>query len=63
MEWIIFFLTFGILFLGDIERKGDLIRTFQIVKMRGTSHGSTKFVMNMSSDYGIELAPLLKSNI
>ena len=57
------FIADGIIFLGDFERKGDLIRTLQMVKMRGTSHGRTKFVLNMSSENGIELAPMLKSNI
>ena len=57
------FIADGIIFLGDIERKGDLIRTLQIVKMRGTSHGRTKYMINMSSKNGIELAPILKSNI
>jgi circadian clock protein KaiC len=55
------FIADGILLLGDIERKGDLIRTFQIIKMRGAAHNRTKFAMNISSKNGIELAPLLKS--
>ncbi|MCX6667084.1 MAG: circadian clock protein KaiC, partial [Euryarchaeota archaeon] len=29
------FIADGIIFLGDVERKGDLIRTFQMIKMRG----------------------------
>jgi circadian clock protein KaiC len=57
------FIADGIIFLGDIERKGDLIRTIQLVKMRGTSHSRAKFVLNMSSENGIELVPILKSNI
>jgi circadian clock protein KaiC len=57
------FIADGIIFLGDLERKGDLMRTLQIIKMRGTSHGRTKYVLNMSSKNGIALAPLLKSNI
>jgi len=57
------FIADGILFLGDIERKGDLIRTFQVVKMRGTGHGRSKYVLTMSSKNGIDLAPMLKSNI
>jgi circadian clock protein KaiC len=57
------FIADGIIFLGDIERKGDLIRTFQVVKMRGTSHGRSKYVLNMSSKNGVELAPMLKSNL
>ena len=55
------FISDGIILLGDIERKGDLIRTLQIIKMRGTAHNRTKFAMNISSKNGIELAPLLKS--
>jgi len=56
------FIADGIIYLGDIERKGDLIRTIQTIKMRGTSHGRTKFVLNMSSKNGVELSPMLKSN-
>ena len=56
------FIADGILFLGDHERKGDLIRTLQVIKMRGTSHGRSKFALTMTSQNGIELAPMLKSN-
>ena len=55
------FIADGIVFLGDIERKGDLIRTLQIVKMRGTSHSRSKVAMNLSSKRGVEITPLLKS--
>jgi circadian clock protein KaiC len=55
------FISDGILFLGDIERKGDLIRTFQIIKMRGASHSRTKAAMSISTKNGVEFAPLLKS--
>jgi len=55
------FISDGIMFLGDLERKGDLIRTFQLVKMRGSAHSRTKSAMSISSKNGIELAPLLKS--
>jgi circadian clock protein KaiC len=57
------FIADGIIYLGDVERKGDLIRTLQIIKMRGTPHGRSKYVLNMSSLNGIELAPMLKSII
>lgn len=57
------FIADGIFFLTDVERKGDLIRTFQVIKMRGTGHGRTKFVLSMSSKNGVELAPMLKSNL
>jgi KaiC/GvpD/RAD55 family RecA-like ATPase len=57
------FIADGIIFLGDIERKGDLIRTFQVIKLRGTAHSRTKFAMSMSSKNGVQLSPMLKSNI
>jgi KaiC/GvpD/RAD55 family RecA-like ATPase len=57
------FIANGIIFLGDVERKNDLLHTIQVVKMRGTNHGCAKYVLNMDSKYGIELAPLLKANI
>lgn len=53
------FISDGILFLGDVERGGDLIRTLQIVKMRGVNHSRAKYAMSISSR-GVELAPLLK---
>ena len=56
------FIADGIIFLSDVERKGDLVRTLQIVKMRGTTHGRSKFVLNMSSKNGVELAPMLKTH-
>jgi len=55
------FISDGIMFLGDIERKGDLIRTLQFIKMRGSALNRSKYAMNISSKSGIELAPLLKS--
>jgi circadian clock protein KaiC len=55
------FISDGIIFLGDIDRKGDLIRTLQVIKMRGTAHARTKFALNISAQRGIELVPLLKS--
>ena len=54
------FISDGILFLGDFERKGDLIRTFQIVKMRGTAHDRTKNAMMISTKNGVEFETLLR---
>lgn len=56
------FISDGIIFLGDFERGGDLIRTLQLVKMRGVAHDRTKFVLNISSEDGVELTPMFKSN-
>lgn len=57
------FIADGIIFLGDIERKGDLTRALQVVKMRGTAHSRSKYALSMSSKNGIELAPMLKTTI
>jgi KaiC/GvpD/RAD55 family RecA-like ATPase len=57
------FIADGIIFLEDVERNGNLIRTLQVIKMRGTAHNRTKFVLSLSSKNGVELAPMLKSNV
>ncbi len=49
----------GIILLGNLERKGDLLRTLRIVKMRGTSHSRATYVLDITS-IGILLVPLLK---
>lgn len=56
------FISDGIIFLGDYERGSDLIRTLQLVKMRGIAHDRTKFVLNISPENGAELTPMFKSN-
>jgi circadian clock protein KaiC len=57
------FIADGIIFLGDIERKGDLIRTLQVVKICSTSHGRSKYEISMSTKNGIEPAPIFKTTI
>jgi len=54
------FISDGIIFMSDVERQGDLIRTLQIIKMRGTSHSRSKYVLNMSSKNGIDLTPMFQ---
>jgi len=54
------FISDGIIFMSNVERQGDLIRTLQIIKMRGTSHSRSKYVLNMSSKNGIDLTPMLQ---
>jgi RecA-superfamily ATPases implicated in signal transduction len=49
----------GIILLGNLERKGDLLRTLRVVKMRGTSHSRATYVLDITS-IGILLVPLLK---
>ncbi|MEK6985283.1 MAG: ATPase domain-containing protein [Candidatus Thermoplasmatota archaeon] len=53
------FIGDGIIFLSEMERNNDLVRTLQVIKMRGTEHSRAKFMMDLS-EYGISLAPLLK---
>ena len=55
------FIADGIIFLGDINRSGDIIRTLQIIKMRGTPHDRTKSAMNISTMGGVDLTPLFKT--
>ncbi len=49
----------GIILLGNLERRGDLLRTLQVVKMRGTTHSRAKYILDLTS-CGVLLAPLLK---
>ncbi|MCK4614365.1 MAG: circadian clock protein KaiC, partial [Thermoplasmata archaeon] len=49
----------GIMLLGNINRKGDLLRTIQVVKMRGTPHSRAKHVSDLTPD-GMAIVPLLK---
>jgi circadian clock protein KaiC len=53
------FIADGILFLSEMERQNDLVRTLQVIKMRGTEHSRARFMMDIS-EFGISLAPLLK---
>ena len=53
------FIADGIVFLSEMERQNDLVRTLQVIKMRGTEHSRARFMMDLS-EYGISLAPLLK---
>ena len=50
----------GIILLGNLKRRGDLLRTLQIIKMRGTSHSRAEYVMDITP-LGIMLSPLLKA--
>ncbi len=49
----------GIIFMGNLERRGDLLRTIQVIKMRGTTHSRAKYVLDLTS-IGVLMAPLLK---
>lgn len=49
----------GIVLMGNLERHGDLLRTIQVVKMRGTEHSRAKYVLDLTP-VGVLLVPLLK---
>ena len=49
----------GVILMGNMERNGDLLRTLQVIKMRGTSHSRAKYVLDLSTA-GTLLVPLLK---
>lgn len=53
------FIADGIIFVSEVERQNDLVRTLQVIKMRGTDHSRSRFMMDLS-ELGIALAPLLK---
>jgi len=49
----------GVIVTGNLERRGDLLRTLQVVKMRGTQHSRAKYVLDLTT-VGVLLVPLLK---
>ncbi len=56
------FIADGIILLSEFERKGELIRALQVIKMRGVDHSRTKYVMKIMKE-GVELIPLIKAGI
>ncbi|MEM2900111.1 MAG: ATPase domain-containing protein, partial [Thermoplasmata archaeon] len=52
----------GVIALGNIEQRGYLLRTINVVKMRGTVHSRSKFVMDLTP-HGIIIVPLLKTGL
>ena len=49
----------GVIVTANLERRGDLLRTMQVVKMRGTTHSRAKYVLDLTTA-GVLLVPLLK---
>ncbi len=49
----------GLILMANMERRGDLLRTLQVIKMRGTMHSRTKYVLDLTP-MGVLLVPLLK---
>jgi len=56
------FIADGVILLTDFERKGDLIRSLQVIKMRGVAHSRNKQVMKIL-DEGVNLLPMFKAGV
>lgn len=56
------FISDGVILLTEFERKGELIRALQVIKMRGVKHSRNKYVLKILED-GINLVPLFKAGI
>lgn len=49
----------GMILLSNFERRGDLLRIMQVIKMKGTDHSRSKYVIDLT-DCGILATPLLR---
>jgi len=53
------FIADGVILMREHEEKGDLIRTLQVVKMRGISHSRNRHIVEISTK-GVELKPMFE---
>lgn len=53
------FIADGVILLMEEPREGEMLRTLQVIKMRGMSHSRTKHAMKITED-GIDLTPVIK---
>jgi circadian clock protein KaiC len=56
------FISDGVMLITDFERKGELLRAFRVIKMRGVKHSRNTYVLEILKD-GINLVPLFKAGI
>ncbi len=49
----------GVIVLGNFERRSDLLRTLQVLKMKATSHSRAKYVIDLT-DCGVLITPMLR---
>ncbi len=49
----------GVIVLGNHQRRSDLLRTLQVLKMKGASHSRSKYVIDLTS-CGVLITPLLR---
>ncbi|MEA3254610.1 MAG: ATPase domain-containing protein [Candidatus Altiarchaeota archaeon] len=53
------FIADGVILLTEFEQKGDLLRTLQVVKMRGLGHSRSKNLLEITQK-GMELKPIFE---
>jgi KaiC/GvpD/RAD55 family RecA-like ATPase len=56
------FIADGVILLSEFERKGELLRAIQVIKMRGVNHSRNKHVLEIFED-GITVLPMFKAGI
>lgn len=49
----------GVILMGNIIRQGDLLRSLQVIKMRGTKHSRARHLIELTP-IGLAVVPLLK---
>lgn len=52
----------GVIVLGNYERRSDLLRTLQVLKMKATSHSRAKYVIDLTT-CGVLVTPLLRGGL
>lgn len=52
----------GVLLMSNYDRGGDLLRTIQVIKMKGTEHSRSKYAIDLTS-MGMLTTPLLKGGM
>jgi len=50
------FIADGVILLREMEQKADLLRTLQVIKMRGVNHSRTRQILEITEE-GISLKP------
>ncbi|MDD5111449.1 MAG: ATPase domain-containing protein [Candidatus Altiarchaeota archaeon] len=56
------FIADGVILLTEFERKSELLRACQVVKMRGVNHSRSKYMLKILED-GINLIPFFNAGL
>ena len=52
----------GVLLMSNFDRGGDLLRTMQVIKMKGTEHSRSRYAIDLTT-MGMLTTPLLKGGM